>query len=324
MRSLTKPTPPYNYQAAVQVAALRNYRDSAPGRAIPPITPGTVLIATWNVANLGVHKRRQKDLDIIAEMISWYELIALQEIADNLDHLKAVVDRLPNHYDLVFSDKAGNDERSAYVYDTRRVTLGPKIGEIVIVESARDEITLPGISRRFRGFNRNPYIVTFQIEGIDLVLVNAHLYYGKSDTAAQRRAAMEKRQLEAYAVARWCDLRRRSKNRFSKDILAVGDFNLPKAEPGDPIFDALTKRGLKLPDHVTRVPGTNVAGDRDYDQIAIVPGLKNRVEASGVFDFDGAIFRGIWNEQASSYWRTCTKYYISDHRPLWVQLRLTP
>lgn len=48
---------------------------------------------------------------------------------------------------------------------------------------------------------------------------------------------MEKRQLEAYAVARWCDLRRRSKNRFSKDILAVGDFNLPIAEPGDPIFD---------------------------------------------------------------------------------------
>ena len=157
MRSLTKPTPPYDYQAAVQVAALRNYRDSAPGRAIPPITPGTVLVATWNVANLGVHKRRQKDLGIIAEMISWYELIALQEIADNLDHLKAVVDRLPNHYDLVFSDKAGNAERSAYVYDTWRVTLGPKIGEIVIVESARDEITLPGISRRFRGFNRNPY-----------------------------------------------------------------------------------------------------------------------------------------------------------------------
>lgn len=44
MRSLTKPTPPYDYQAAVQVAALRNYRDSAPGRAIPPITPGTVLV----------------------------------------------------------------------------------------------------------------------------------------------------------------------------------------------------------------------------------------------------------------------------------------
>ncbi len=56
----------------------------------------------------------------------------------------------------------------------------------------------------------------------------------------------------------------------------------------------------------------------------MVPGLKTRVEASGVFAFDGAISRGIWNEQASPYWRTCTKYYISDHRPLWVRLRLTP
>jgi len=140
--------------------------------------------------------------------------------------------RDPNHYDLVFSDKAGNDERSAYVYDTRRVTLGPKIGEIVIVESARDEITLPGISRRFRGFNRNPYIVTFQIEGIDLVLVNAYLYYGKSDTAAQRRAAMEKRQLEAYAVARWCDLRRRSKNRF--EAAQVAPFGVGLGGGGSP------------------------------------------------------------------------------------------
>ncbi len=324
MRSLTKPNPAHDYDAAAEIAALRRYRDTAPGRAIPATTPGSVLIATWNIANLGVHKRRPIDFDLAAEMISWFELVALQEIADNLDHVEAIADRLPNHYGLVFSDKGGNNERAAYFYDTRRVTLGPKIGEVVIVESERANISLPGITRRFSGFNRNPFIASFHVGGVDLVLVNVHLFYGKTDTAAQRKEAMEKRQLEAYAVARWCDLRRRSKNRFTSNILAVGDFNLPEAAPGDPIYEALTARGLRLPDHATRIPGTNLGGDHDYDQIAIVPGLKNRIEASGVFDFDGAIFRDIWDPQAPSYWRTCTKYYISDHRPLWIQLRLTP
>jgi hypothetical protein len=41
-----------------------------------------------------------------------------------------------------------------------------------------------------------------------------------------------------------------------------------------------------------------------------------------VFDFDGAIFPNIYDASAPGYWRTCAKYYISDHRPLWMQLSL--
>ncbi|HEV2070903.1 MAG TPA: hypothetical protein VGR26_14015, partial [Acidimicrobiales bacterium] len=55
------------------------------------------------------------------------------------------------------------------------------------------------------------------------------------------------RRLETYAVARWADLRRRSRHAVTTDVVALGDFNLPKAEPGDPVFEALTSRGLHLP-----------------------------------------------------------------------------
>ena len=61
---------------------------------------------------------------------------------------------------VVFNDRAGNDERSAYLYDTRRVALGPKIGEVAIVDSDRRHVQLPGIQRTFKGFNRNPYLAS--------------------------------------------------------------------------------------------------------------------------------------------------------------------
>lgn len=322
MRALTKPNPEFNYDPDAEIAQLRHYRDTAPGRAIPAPTADHVLIATWNVANLGVHKRRDADHRLIAEMLSWFEIVAVQEVADNLADFRAVMAHLPAHFRAIFSDRAGNDERSAYIYDTRRVALGDKIGEVVIVDSDRKFIKLPGIARAFHGFNRSPYIASFVVDGVDILLANCHLLYGPTGTSAEKKASIERRQLEAYAISRWCDLRRKDTHRYTSKILAVGDFNLPQEEPGDPIFDALTKRGLRLPPHTTTIP-TNVSGDKDYDQIAVTPGLKQKIAQTGVFDFDHVVFAQLYNPPQTSYWRTCAKYYVSDHRPLWAQLELS-
>ena len=90
---------------------------------------------------------------------------------------------------------------------------------------------------------------------------------------------------------------------------------------GDPNFDALTKRGPVVPPHGTRIP-INVSDMADYDQIAVTPGLLSKIGEFGVFDFDGIIFSNIYNAGASGFWRSCGKYYISDHRPLWMPLSL--
>jgi len=327
MRSLARPNPDHTYNANTEITRLINYRDRVnpnpdDNRHIPAVgQAGRVLIATWNIANLGVHQRRQSDIRVIAAILSWFEIVAIQEVADNLDDFNRVIAALPNHFDWFFNDRAGNDERSAYIYDTRRITLGPKIGEVVIVDSDRRYIRLPGIQRVFRGFNRNPYLASFTVENTDILLANCHLLYGPQRTTAERTSSMERRQLEAYAIARWCDLRRGDTHAWTRNILAIGDFNLPRAQPGDPIYDALTRRGLRLPPHGTRIP-TNVSNTADYDQIAVTPGVLSRITETGVFDFDGAIFPNIYNPNAPGYWRTCTKYYISDHRPLWVQFAL--
>ena len=327
MRSLTRPKPSYNYNANTEINRLIGYRDQiysdpTKNRHIPSTgIAGKVLLATWNIANLGQHKRRQRDINVISEILSWFEIIAIQEVADDLDDFYRIIDTLPNYFKYIFNDKSGNNERAAYIYDTRRVALGPKIGEVVVVDSDRDNIKLPGIQRTFKGFNRNPYLASFVIEGKNLLLANCHLLFGPQGNTAERKSSIEKRQLEAYAISRWCDLRRGSTKAWTKNIIGLGDFNLPKANPGDLIFDALTSRGLRLPPHTTKIP-TNVSNSADYDQITVTPGLLNRILEIGVFDFDGIIFSNIYNANSAGYWRTCTKYYISDHRPLWVQFEL--
>lgn len=327
MRALARPNPEHNYSTNTEITNLRNHRDRVHAdptrnRHIPAVgQSGTVLLATWNIANLGVHKRRADDYKVIAEILSWFEIIAVQEVADNLSDMLSILHELPPYFDIIFNDRAGNDERSAYVYDTRRVSLGPKIGEVVIVDSDRKFVKLPGITRTFKGFNRNPYIATFSVEGESILLANCHLIYGKLNTATEKKESIERRQLEAFAISRWCDLRRKDKHAWTKNIIALGDFNLPKASKGDPIYDALTKRGLRVAPHGTRIP-TNVSASADYDQIAVFPGLISRINDQGVFDFDGTIFSDLYNTGPVSFWRRCAKYYISDHRPLWLQLEL--
>ena len=69
-----QPTFRYDYQVDSQRAALRQWRDAEPGRQIPKKSSDRLLLATWNIANLGVQERRSKDYELIAEILGWFDL----------------------------------------------------------------------------------------------------------------------------------------------------------------------------------------------------------------------------------------------------------
>lgn len=318
MPSFPKPPFPFNYDVPSEVAALRQYRDTKPGRQIPAKAPDRLLLATWNIANLGLQKRRGQDYQLLAELIGWFDLVALQEVNDNLQGFRAIQQHLPAPYRALFSDRAGNDERLAFLYDTQKVTLLEKVGEVGIPPKEVKDIRLPGIQRKFGGFDRSPYLAAFAAGAFCFLLVNVHLYFGDDE-----KPARERRALEAYAVARWADLRQKDKHAYVRDIIALGDFNLPKVEPGDLIYTALRRRGLERPAHSTRI-ASNIADDKDYDQIMFFPG-QTREEftgQTGIFDFDGAIFSRLWETRRPSEFQLYLQYYISDHRLLWAEFRI--
>ena len=320
MPSFPKPSFTFDYDLDAERAALRRWRDTKPGRAIPAKTANSLLLATWNIANLGAQDRGPKDYALLAEVISWFDIVAIQEVKDDRKGLDGIVAQLSSSWRTLYSDAAGNDERMTFLYHSRKVKPRELNGEVAVAPSDLKNVTLPDTTvAKFEGFDRNPYIASFQTKTMVFCLVNVHLYYG-DDSATE---ALERRALEAFAVAQWCKRESKSKHALTPIIAALGDFNLPKIDPADPIYTALTKTGLQLPEHSTQI-GSNLAGDQHYDQVAFFPtgaGAKFSGKA-GVFDFDGGVFADLWATKTPAQFRSFIRYYLSDHRPLWAEFGL--
>jgi endonuclease/exonuclease/phosphatase family metal-dependent hydrolase len=315
MPPFPKPRFDYDYEPTHELRALRAHRDT---REIPAKRDDRLLLATWNIANLGVQERGTADHELIAEVISWFDLVALQEVNDNLAGIRGVLDQLPSNWRMQFSEAGGNRERAAFLYDARRVEPLEKTGRLSIAPSELGRITLKGVSTPFRGFDRGPYVGTFRAGRFSVELINVHLFFG-SDV----RSDIERRLLETFAVARWCDRRRLSPNAYLRDIVALGDFNLPELSESDPIFSTLTSRGLELPAHKSAVGGSSLDGHKHYDQVAFFPGETSEfAERVDVFDFDNAVFADLFAERPLKQFLGYVRYHLSDHRPLWAQFKI--
>lgn len=319
MPPFPKPKFSWTYEVSSEKAALLEHAREAEGRQIPDKSKDRLLIATWNIANLGVQERRPEDYELIAELIGWFDLVAIQEVNDNLRGLTALRKYLPENYGVLFSDVAGNKEPQAFVFDTAKVSLGEKVGRLSIPVNDLRHIKLPGVDQAFRGFDRNPYLAAFRAGRLTLLLVNVHLFFGSDSDPAD----MDRRRLETFAVARWTGLRRRSQHAFTSDIIALGDFNLPRAEKGDPIFDALSARGLLLPPESSAL-ASSIATESHYDLIAFFPQQTNVdfTGNKGVFDFDGAVFHELWETKSKQQFLSYVRYFLSDHRPMWAEFQI--
>lgn len=333
-----KPTLDYSYDVDVERSELRAW---AKLRGIPRRRRDRLLIATWNIANLGVQERRHTDHQLLAEVCSWFDIVAVQEVNDNLAGLRGLRDHLGEGYEVLFSDASGNMERQAFVWDARRVRLLGKVGRLAIPPSQLDRIRLPGFEIPFRGFDRGPYMAAFETQAarrrFRFLLINVHLYFGSNALAHVKRRA-----LETYAVAWWAAKRQRSDHAFTKNIIPLGDFNLPSPKPGDAIYEALTGRGLQLAkanralrhrglelprkrkERLSKVGGTSLDGLKHYDQIAFFPDQTRQPSQVEVFDFDNTLFEELWEREEEPWnaYRAYLRYYISDHRPLWAEFEL--
>jgi endonuclease/exonuclease/phosphatase family metal-dependent hydrolase len=313
-----KPRFKYKYDVAAELRALRAHRDQ---RDIPAKRADRLLLATWNVANLGVQERSESDHELIAEVIGWFDLVAIQEAHDNLAGIRAVLAQLPPRWRMQFSEAGGNKERAAVLYDGQKVEPLEQIDRLYVPPADLRHIKLKGVEQEFEGFDRGPYLSTFRAGRFSVQLVNVHLFFGSDDD----RDDIERRALETFAIARWCDLRRRSANAYVRDIVALGDFNMPALDDSDPIFSTLTSRGLALPakHRMSAVGGSSLDGHKHYDQVAFFPGETSEfADRIGVFDFDNAVFRDLFDDRGLRSFLTYVRYHLSDHRPLWAEFEI--
>jgi endonuclease/exonuclease/phosphatase family metal-dependent hydrolase len=307
---------PFTYDVTTEVGNLRLHKQK---RGVPERDDNHLLVATWNIANFGIQLRRDSDHALIAEILSWFDVIAIQECRENFGGLFDVHAKLPASYRVIVSDASGNNERMTFLYDSQKLTLLEEVGEIAFPPSQYADIKLPGVKQSFMGFDRTPYLAAFGAGDTSFTLVNVHLFYGD-----EKPESIERRSLETFAVAKWCDLRMKSRFSFTRELMAMGDFNMPKSQPGDSIFTALTALGLELPEHSTQISSA-ISSDSNYDQIAFLPDTTKDLftGTKGVYDYDSAIFPALWQGGKNKRnFNAYLRYYISDHRPMWVQLKI--
>lgn len=304
--------PVFTYALATERQALLSTKAL---RGVPRKAANKLLTATWNLTNLGLQGRTDDDFALMAEVIGWFDLVAVQEIADDLGHLRSLMNHLPATYAVILSDVGGNYERAGFLYDSGKVTRLELAAEVAIPPSQQRYIRMPGVSGAFNGFDRNPYVVAFRAGTLEFTAVSVHLFFGSHAYFNEDRRA-----LEAYALARWADQRHTAPGAYSQNILVMGDFNLPIRDESSTVYRALKAKRLILPQHSTSM-GSNLAGDKHYDQVAFhAGGMQDAyTNNSGVFDFDRSpFFVGAWNS-SPDYFKAAVKYHIADHRPLWAE-----
>lgn len=338
MPSFPRPKPEYNYSLEEE---KKNMEAWITLRKVPrPNRPGKLLMGSWNIANLGEQKRTEKDLKLIAHLLSRFDLVAVQEIKAGYANFEKIVGFMGKEFDFIMSDAGGNNERLGYIYRTKKVVLGKLFAEVAIPERNYPKlmVNVPWTyykerrievfyKHRFTAFDRNPFIGTFGSGKLDFMVANVHLYYGapKNSKTTKDRAKYARRVLEIYTLSRWAKKRATTETSYDNDVILVGDMNIPEMKSTDDAFKALKRSGLLPSDYFSKTGGSNLNGKKTYDQLAVTPGtLEKKVLGYNVFDFDNGIFKSKWDQvktksNADLLFNAYMRAYISDHRPLWIQ-----
>ena len=310
-----------------KLLALRGQLD----RQIPAKTAtDTLLLATWNIRSFG-DNRRDESLHYMAEIISRFDLVAIQEVANDLGGLQKLVKLLGPNWDYIVTDStegtAGGGERMAFVYDKCKVFFRKMAGELVLPDKKL-------INEKLQ-FARTPFNVAFQAGWFRFILAAVHIYYGTASKNDPRRVA------EINAVAEF--LNKRAKKEDENYIL-LGDFNI--FNQGDETMKALFKHGFYIPDAIREHP-TDLGRTKYYDQIAFKLKIDTNMtvfsennQRAGAFNFtetiyppgESGLYKRYFNEkyvkdktdtQIEQYyltnWRT---FQMSDHLPLWIELKI--
>jgi len=317
-------------------------------RNIPEKGINEIDIATWNIANLGVQKRRDKDLKLIAHILSKFDIIAVQEVRSDLTAFRKVmsyIDRLG--FKTLFTDVAGGGERMAVIYNSNVIEQNSLIGELdynpngkikdgeYVVSPKKQKFKLNGTSIEtfFDNFNRNPFLTTWKVKNskLSFLLANVHIYYGSTED--DDPAKFNNRIAEVFFLADWAKEMQREKNKtkvFEQNIILIGDMNIPKMSSDDKVYKALKRRGFVRTKYSTKA-GTTIKDFMTYDQIIFANERVKQVDINDysavVVDFDNFMFKDLWSQVESKkrtlvQFKAWTKFSISDHRPVFVRVKI--
>lgn len=255
----------------------------------------TLLLGTWNIRNFDDDRfnnghRTAEDFFYLAEIISRFDIIAVQELCEDLSPLDRVMGILGRNYRYIVSDvtegRPGNMERLALIYDTDKVNFRGVTGELVlpdkmqIIDGDKDE-------GKRRQFSRTPFMAAFQSGWFKFVITTVHIYFGANSGPKYTRRVKEIRAVAKF-LAKRAD-RDVNRKEIGSHVL-VGDFNIKReGSDGD---EALAEEGFTV---FRNREGSSKGQTKFYDQISFKQ-KKDQVQLAedgshGVLRFFKSIYR---------------------------------
>ena len=296
-----------------------------------------LLIATWNIREFdskSYGRRSQEAIYYLGEIIDHFDLVAIQEVNEDLQGLYRLQNVLGNQYRVIYSDvtegRSGNKERLAFLYDSRKLSFTNLAGEIVIPPMKVEEAGEEKEYRPQEQLARTPFIIGLRTSWFKFMIATVHIIYGKgrSDTPERVR---EIRYLSDFLAAR-----AENQHAHAGNLILLGDFNIFKKN--NQTFQEIA-RNFYIPEELQDLP-TNISQNRFYDQIAFKGQVPTSHIKAGVFNFYEYVYRpedelayadqmpDTYHDKEEpedkaryfkTYWRT---HQMSDHLPLWVELKI--
>ncbi|WP_300455969.1 endonuclease/exonuclease/phosphatase family protein [Desulfobacula sp.] len=295
-----------------------------------------LLLASWNIKEFGhLDKRLPESYMYIAEIISKFDLIAIQEIKSTLKDLLIVMKLLDNNFGYVITDVTegndGNSERFGYIYDKRKVIPSGLSGEITLW----DEITQDSPIRQLK---RSPAITGFKAGWKSFIIINIHLHPGNN--ADDKSLRKEEVRLLIKAI----EEKIKRGHLWNENIILLGDTNLYRNNEDiiQLFHDSKFKESEGLEGKVT-----NVSNNEIYDRIFLRTNdffqliHKNGKENGDVFNVYDHVFTEAsrrdyhdvmihQKDDASNltsdtafrtyYHRYWKRNQVSDHNPVWIEI----
>ncbi len=325
-------------RAIDHISALRSHiAQTVPRRT----ASNTLLLATWNVRDFDSNKfgqgpRLAESFHYIAEVVAAFDLVAMQEVNEDMGPFERVMDLLGPSWRYIATDAtegpSGNGERMVFLFDSNKVQFKHIAGEIVLPKSS--------LVDGGHQFARSPFLVRFQSGWFKFNLCTVHLYYGDDSGEGYTRRVAE---IDSIAKC----LKKRA-DEDGQNSIRLGDMNV--VNPDDETMKALKKHKFILPADLTLDNDqlrwtSNMGRNKHYDQIAFLV-RKGELELgpsehnAGVLNYYKAVYtedeaeayfplgkaNGKWpgtppkrKTYFTEEWRT---WQMSDHVPLFIELRI--
>ena len=247
-----------------------------------------LLIATWNIREFDSKDygfRSQEAIYYIAEIIDHFDIIAVQEVNEDLYALNRVKKILGFAWKVIYSDvtkgKSGNNERLAFLYDSRKLTFTGLAGEIVIPPKRIQTEDGDRIYQPQDQLARTPLLIGLRTSWFKFSISTVHIIYGSNSADEPRRIK------EIELLSDFLAERTENPHAHSNNMILLGDFNIFK--PSNETYEQITKNFF-IPEELQELP-TNVPQNKFYDQIAFRGDVPLERIQGGIFNFYEHVYR---------------------------------